>query len=77
MGSGQEHLPQCCHPLEPAGGGGEAEPGLAGARGEASKAAGWPEQGLWIGAGTMPLQDDTLREVWASDRSGKPSPHPT
>ncbi|KAB0391564.1 hypothetical protein E2I00_000672, partial [Balaenoptera physalus] len=48
-------------------GGGEAEPGLAGARGEASKAAGWPEQGLWIGAGTMPLQDDTLREVWASD----------
>ena len=76
--SGQEPLPQSCHLLEPAGGGGEAEPGLAGARGrEASRAAGRPEKWVQPGAGTMPLQDDTLREVWASDRSGKPPPHPT
>lgn len=26
---------------------------------------------MWIGECNMPLQDDTLREVWASDRSGR------
>ena len=74
--SGQKPLPQSCHPREPVGGGGEAEPGLAGAGGrEASRAAGWPEKWVQPGAGTMPLQDDTLREVWASERSGKPPLH--
>ena len=73
VGSGQKHLPQCCHHLEPAGGGGVDEPGLSvevGGR-EASRAAGWPER-VRGGEGTMPLQDDTLREVGASDRAGSP-----
>lgn len=60
------------HLLEQAGSGGEVEPGLAGVGSEAPRAAGWPQKQVWIGECNMPLQDDTLREVWASDRSGRP-----